>query len=118
MAAVITARLTGALDRLLDGAISASLSAELPKAVRDPQALLDPTFESQLPEGISMILRQGLAEGLQGAYLGSFLIALVVFGLAFGMPNRRPADAAPRGRPELAGRLGKSDRPETVIAPD
>lgn len=91
LGAILTARLNGAIDRLLDPATLAGLPADLAASVRDPQVLLDASLRGRLPADVLLTMRQALTEGLQGTYWAAFLMVVVVFGLAWLLPNRRPA---------------------------
>lgn len=92
LGAILASRLTAGLDRLATLPAMGRLPADLATAVHSPQALLDPAIRARLPEEILVILRQALAGGLQATYVASFALALVIFVLAFWMPNRRPGE--------------------------
>lgn len=94
LGAILTTRLNVAIDRLIAGPSLARLPPDLIASFRDPQVLLDLDLRGRISETVLALLREALAEGLNGAYLASFAIACLVLALAAAMPNRRPGDAA------------------------
>lgn len=95
----------GHFSRLLAGHAEAlkadpALASQVARAMRHPQAILDPASRAAMPESLKEALRSALGGSLHLVFWLMLALALVALVLSFTLPARAPSErlAAPSGQ--------------------